>query len=187
MGIWYNFTNGINSTKKILLDILIAAFILTVFEIVFFRTEIVKTIRYSLKYNINKFAKSIAEASDTIFRLPGNFIKAIKEEEDILRKKYDQSVMYDGVWILGLLFIAIILIYNGTSLEGKDLDWWSCDLAIKLGDIAIFPFFTTLFFILFQIYFFYIITKKYKYPSEEELQLISIDSMINAIEHPSKE
>lgn len=176
-----SFLNDLANSKKSLLDILIAAMVLTIFEIVFFRTSVVPTIRKSLIHNINKLSDKLAKISDSVFRLPGNVIQAITDEESILMKKYNRSVMYDGSWILGLLVIFILMVYNSTPLDTKNLDWFSCDFSVKLSEFAIFPALTTVFFILFQVYFFYQISKKYNYPSEDELQLIAMQSMVDKI------
>lgn len=181
-----SFLQDLTNSKKAGLDILIAALVLTIFEIVFFRVSVVPTIRNSLILNINKLSAKLGNFSDSIFRIPGNMVKAITDEEALLMKKYNQSVMYDGCWIMGLLVIAILMVYNITPLDTKDLSWFSCDFSVKLSEFAIFPSMTTIFFIAFQIYFFYYISKNYNYPSESELQLIAMQSMVSKINNEKK-
>lgn len=170
-----NIIKNINTKDvvKSLLNVLTAALILTIFEIVFFGTTIAPTITSQVSKLVKSFAEQLGQNIDGIVRLPSNTVKAIKEEEQIIVSEYNESVMYDGWWLAGILSILIL----------------SCNWYLGLGffeflaEVAPFAFGTAVLFALFQVYFYYEVSKKYNYPSQDESRLIATDAMISSLEN----
>jgi len=161
---------------KSLFDVLLTAMLLTIFEVVFFGWEISKKITTTVGNLVNSFATTLGSNVDGIFRLPGNMTEAIAEEEAILVNDYNESVMYDGWWIVGLLFMGLL----GTGGYLYKHDQFSSE---TVKNTAILSLGTTVLFIIFQLYFFYgITTGDYKYPTQKESQLIATDAMIKTLE-----
>jgi len=158
---------------KSLFDVLLTALMLTIFEIAFFGWVVSGKITRTVNTLITSFATTLGSNVDGIFRLPGNMTKAIAEEEAILVADYNESVMYDGWWIAGLLFMG--LLGTGGYLYKQD--------QLDIIHASKFAFGTAILFAIFQVYFFFgITTGDYKYPTKKESQLIATDAMIESLE-----
>lgn len=163
------------SVLKNLFDVLLAALILTIFEIVFFGAVISKTISRTVKNLVTNFAQKLGQNAQGVFKLPETTIKAIAEEEAILVNDYNESVMYDGWWIAGIL--VILLLGTGWKLNRRgELNWSSLlnTLTFSIG--------TATLFMIFQWYFFYYVSLQYNYPTQDESRLIATDAMIQTLE-----
>lgn len=164
------------SVLKNLFDVLLAALILTIFEIVFFGAVISSKITSTVKNLVNNFATKLGQNAQGVFKLPESTVRAIAEEEAILVNDYNESVMYDGWWIAGLLVMLLLgiggYLYNIGELN---VSTGINTLAFALG--------TTILFALFQVYFLYYVSLQYNYPTQDESRLIATDAMIQTLEN----
>lgn len=176
------------SILKLLFDVLVAALILTAFEIIFFKFSISLTISNRITRLITLFAKTLQENVNGIFKLPTNLIKAISDEEAILVTKFNESVMYDGTWIAGLLVISLlgiscILIYNDSFKPEDERELNGHGIMVTIA----FSIGTTTLFAIFQWFFAYRIAacvnqnECYQYPSNDEAQYIATNAMITSL------
>ena len=178
------------SMLKNLFDVLLAALILTIFEIVFFGAIISSKITSTVKNLVRNFATKFGQNAQGVFKLPESTVRAIAEEEAILVNDYNESVMYDGWWIAGIIVILLLGIGgylmqpividvnpDGTSIttEGE------LNLATGINTLA-FALGTTILFALFQVYFLYYVSLQYNYPTQDESRLIATDAMIQTLE-----
>lgn len=176
------------SVLKNLFDVLLAALILTIFEIVFFGAVISKTISRTVRNLVKNFAKKLGQNAQGVFKLPETTIKAIAEEEAILVNDYNESIMYDGWWIAGIIVILLLgiggiisrpknIYVNGELTEiPPELNW------ISLINTLTFSIGTATLFMIFQWYFFYYVSLQYNYPTQDESRLIATDAMIQTLE-----
>jgi len=169
---------------KTLFSVLLAALLLTIFEIVFFGMNISGTITTTVSNLVNKFADSLGKNVNGIFRLPESTINAIADEEAILVKKYNESVMYDGWWIAGLLFMGLLGVggylheHRPKDLEDSFKDWYPIDYETILFTCG-----TVFLFAMFQLYFLKFVSMGgYLYPTTTEAQLIATNAMIDTLE-----
>lgn len=163
------------SVLKNLFDVLLAALILTIFEIIFFGAVVSRTITRTVKNLVRNFAKKLGEGVEGVFKLPESTIQAIAEEEAILLNDYNESVMYDGWWIAGIL-VMLLLGIGGYLYHIEELN-----LATGINTLA-FALGTTILFGLFQTYFFFYVSMQYNYPTQDESRLIATDAMITSLE-----
>jgi len=166
-------------------SIIIAALILTIFEIIFFFWLVAPTTSGQIRSALNTLSGEIKNAAPDITQMPPQIINAVVDEEKELKTKYNQSLIADASWVGGVLIIAFLI-----------LGWWqSPELLTGISKLfskgtpgqtraistLIFTVGSAFLFIGFQIYFYFLVARQYNYPTPPELELAAIKGLNKAI------
>lgn len=149
--------------------VFLAALVLTIFEIVFFFWIIGPTTANKVKDGLGYLTSQLSEDSQAL-QIPTPVIDDIAREEKDLINKYNQSLIGDASWIGGLLIISILVLAL----------FQSPDMLLNKSS-AIFSIGSSVLFIAFQVYFFFLVALKYNYPTPPELELASLKGLDKAL------
>jgi predicted PurR-regulated permease PerM len=151
-------------------SIIIAALILTIFEIIFFFWLVAPTTSGQIKSALNYLSDEIKKAAPGITQMPPQIINSVVDEENELKTKYNRSLIADASWVGGLLIIAFLI-----------LGWWQSPIPLTGWNTLIFAGGSAVLFIGFQIYFYFLVAKQYNYPTSPELELAAIKGLNKAV------
>jgi len=155
--------------RRQVLAILWVAFILTVFEILFFYLVVGPTISSRILDAISSMSSSLG-SNFPMYKIPGGMINVMTDYEHKLVKQLN--------WAIGgnILYIAIGLMIG---IGGLTINLW--DDGIWDASFGFMILLSGLLFILFQVYFFFEISMKYGYPTSEEVNYSMLEGLIENI------
>lgn len=151
--------------------IVLAALLLTIFEIFFFNFQVAPTISRSIQGIIKNFGRKLNEEIP-LNEIPESLLESIEKEEAITVDKYNEAVMYNTGYViggLGAILVIIAYLFKGSNEKLMTKSAWF----FVIGSFILFA--------LFQVYFFYEVSLKYNYPTTQEAEYIVNQSMLNTV------
>lgn len=158
---------------KEVFGIVLTALFLTAFEIGFFVWKVAPTISDNVGKLVDVFAAEVAKKYPQLPQAPPEVVDAVVEEEADLLAKLHQSIIFDAMWVGGVLIgVLAMLAYSlkGTGVAPLD----KSGILFIAGSLILF--------VVFQIFFFFEVSMAYGYPGTLESTAAATEAMLKAVQ-----